>query len=247
MTFDKIRAVGVSLLTSAGIAGIIVGFAAQKSLGMILAGIQLAITQPIRLDDSVIVEGEMGVIEEIKLTYVVVRLWDQRRLILPVTYFLEKPFQNWTINSAQLLGTVVLVSRLRHAAGSPAQGDRKDIERSPEMGRTRLERAGDRHERTLHGGAGAVQQQRFGLAVGPFGRCSGKTFEISSRQLSGLFRQDEDHGCGTGGQGRFCRCMIFPFGSADRPDGCGVRVLFRMGGGSAFRPPAVSFLNALGA
>ena len=122
---DKIRAVGVSLLTSAGIAGIIVGFAAQKSLGMILAGIQLAIPQPIRLDDSVIVEGEMGVIEEIKLTYVVVRLWDQRRLILPVTYFLEKPFQNWTINSAQLLGTVYLYLDY----GMPLEALRRETER----------------------------------------------------------------------------------------------------------------------
>lgn len=106
MTFDKIRTVGISLLTSAGIAGIIVGFAAQRSLGMMLAGIQLAITQPIRLDDKVIVEGETGTIEEIKLTYVIVNLWDQRRLILPVTYFLENPFQNLTINTPQLLGTI---------------------------------------------------------------------------------------------------------------------------------------------
>ena len=108
MTFDKIRAVGVSLLTSAGIAGIIVGFAAQKSLGMMLAGIQLAITQPIRLDDQVIVEGETGSVEEIKLTYVVINLWDERRMILPVNYFLENPFQNLTINSSRLLGTVYL-------------------------------------------------------------------------------------------------------------------------------------------
>ncbi len=106
MTFDKIRTVGISLLTSAGIAGIIVGFAAQRSLGMMLAGIQLAITQPIRLDDKVIVEGETGTIEEIKLTYVIVNLWDQRRLILPVTYFLENPFQNLTIKTPQLLGTI---------------------------------------------------------------------------------------------------------------------------------------------
>ena len=106
MTFGKIRTVGISLLPSAGIAGIIVGFAAQRSLGMMLAGIQLAITQPIRLDDKVIVEGETGTIEEIKLTYVIVNLWDQRRLILPVTYFLENPFQNLTIKTPQLLGTI---------------------------------------------------------------------------------------------------------------------------------------------
>jgi small-conductance mechanosensitive channel len=106
MTFDGARVIGKSLLTSAGIAGIIIGFAAQKSIGMFLAGIQIAITQPIRLDDVVIVEGEWGRIEEITLTYVVVKIWDERRMMLPVTYFLEKPFQNWTRSSANIMGTV---------------------------------------------------------------------------------------------------------------------------------------------
>lgn len=108
LTFDKVRSIGISLLTSAGILGIIVGFAAQKSIGMILAGIQLAITQPIRLDDVVIVEGEWGRIEEITLTFVVVKIWDERRLILPVTWFLEKPFQNWTRSTADITGTIFL-------------------------------------------------------------------------------------------------------------------------------------------
>jgi hypothetical protein len=108
MTFDKVRQVGVSVLASAGVIGIIVGFAAQRSLATLLAGIQIAITQPIRLDDVVIVEGEWGRIEEITLTYVVVCIWDLRRLVLPITYFLEKPFQNWTRVSADLLGTVTL-------------------------------------------------------------------------------------------------------------------------------------------
>lgn len=108
MTFESARTLGKSLLTSAGIAGIIIGFAAQKSIGMFLAGIQIAITQPIRLDDVVIVEGEWGRIEEITLTYVVVRIWDERRMMLPVTYFLEKPFQNWTRTNANILGTVFL-------------------------------------------------------------------------------------------------------------------------------------------
>ncbi|MCD7936959.1 MAG: mechanosensitive ion channel family protein [Tannerellaceae bacterium] len=108
MTFEKVRALGVSLLTSAGIAGVIVGLAAQKSIGAMLAGIQIAITQPIRLDDVVVVEGEWGRIEEITLTYVVVKIWDERRLVLPVTYFMEKPFQNWTRSTASLLGTVFL-------------------------------------------------------------------------------------------------------------------------------------------
>lgn len=106
MTFDGARAVGTSLLASAGVAGLIIGFAAQKSIGMFLAGIQIAITQPISLDDVVIVEGEWGRIEEITLTYVVVKIWDERRLMLPVNYFLEKPFQNWTRTSADIMGTV---------------------------------------------------------------------------------------------------------------------------------------------
>ena len=108
MTFEQARTLGLSLLTSAGVIGIIVGFAAQKSIGMILAGIQLAITQPIRLDDVVVVEGEWGRIEEITLTYVVIKIWDERRLILPVTWFLEKPFQNWTRSNADITGTIFL-------------------------------------------------------------------------------------------------------------------------------------------
>lgn len=108
MTFDSVRQVGVSILASAGVLGIILGFAAQKTIGTLFAGIQIAVTQPIRLDDVVIVEGEWGVIEEITLTYVVVRIWDQRRLVLPITYFIETPFENWTRTSAEILGTVSL-------------------------------------------------------------------------------------------------------------------------------------------
>jgi small-conductance mechanosensitive channel len=106
--FESVRQFGTSILASAGIAGIIVGFAAQKSIATLLAGLQIAITQPIRLDDVVIVENEWGRIEEITLTYVQVRIWDQRRLILPITYFIEQPFQNWTRQSAEILGTVFL-------------------------------------------------------------------------------------------------------------------------------------------
>lgn len=108
MLFEKIRQLGVNILASAGIAGIIIGFAAQKSIANILAGIQIAITQPIRLDDVVIVEKEWGWIEEITLTYVVVRIWDKRRLILPINYFIEKPFENWTRKSSDILGTVFI-------------------------------------------------------------------------------------------------------------------------------------------
>lgn len=108
MSFGPIRNIGLSVLTSAGIAGIIVGFAAQRALGTILAGIQIAITQPIRFDDVVIIEGEWGRIEEIALTYVVVNLWDKRRLVVPSTYFLENVFQNWTRTQADILGTVFI-------------------------------------------------------------------------------------------------------------------------------------------
>ncbi|MBC7961470.1 MAG: mechanosensitive ion channel [Steroidobacteraceae bacterium] len=108
MSFDKIRAIGVSILASAGIMGIIVGFAAQRSLATLLAGLQIAITQPIRINDTVIVEGEWGTIEEITLTYVVVKIWDLRRMVVPVTFFLEKSFQNWTRSSTNILGTVFL-------------------------------------------------------------------------------------------------------------------------------------------
>lgn len=108
LSFESMRKIGTGLLTGVGVGGIIIGFAAQKSLGNLLAGFQIAFTQPIRIDDVLIVEGEWGRVEEITLTYVVLNIWDQRRLILPITYFIEKPFQNWTRVSAQLLGTVFL-------------------------------------------------------------------------------------------------------------------------------------------
>jgi small-conductance mechanosensitive channel len=108
MTFDKVRQLGTSILASAGIIGIIVGLAAQRTIATLLAGLQIAITQPIRVDDVVIVENEWGRIEEISFTYVVVRIWDLRRLVLPITYFIEKPFQNWTRVTADILGTVFI-------------------------------------------------------------------------------------------------------------------------------------------
>ena len=108
MVFEPVRQFGASILASAGIAGIVVGFAAQRSIATLLAGFQIALTQPIRVDDVVIVENEWGRIEDITLTYVVVRIWDLRRLVVPITYFLERPFQNWTRTGSDLLGTVFL-------------------------------------------------------------------------------------------------------------------------------------------
>lgn len=108
LSFESMRKVGAGLLTGVGIGGIIIGFAAQKSLGNLLAGFQIAFTQPIRIDDVLVVEGEWGKVEEITLTYVVLNIWDKRRLILPIQYFIETPFQNWTRTGADILGTVFI-------------------------------------------------------------------------------------------------------------------------------------------
>ena len=125
MTFEKFRQIGTGILASAGIAGVVVGLAAQRIFGNFLAGIQIAFTQPFRIDDVVIVENEWGRIEEITLTYVVVRIWDLRRLILPISYFIEKPFQNWTRVSADLLGTVFIYADYR----LPVQEIREELHR----------------------------------------------------------------------------------------------------------------------
>lgn len=108
MSFDAVRQYGVSLFASAGVAGIVAGLAARPVLTNLLAGMQIALTQPIRIDDVVVVEGEWGRIEELTSTYVVIRIWDLRRLIVPLSYFLEQPFTNWTRTSADILGTVYI-------------------------------------------------------------------------------------------------------------------------------------------
>ena len=106
ITFESVREYGISLFASAGIAGVIAGLAARPVLSNLFAGLQIAIAQPIRLEDAVVVENESGSIEEITGTYVVVRLWDWRRMIVPLSYFIEKPFQNWTRQSPALIGSV---------------------------------------------------------------------------------------------------------------------------------------------
>ncbi|QEM04174.1 mechanosensitive ion channel family protein [Mucilaginibacter rubeus] len=125
LSFESMRKIGTGLLTGVGIGGIIVGFAAQSSLGNLLAGFQIAFTQPIRIDDVLVVEGEWGRVEEITLTYVVLKIWDERRLILPINYFIQKPFQNWTRTSADILGTVFLY--MDHTA--PIDAIREEFER----------------------------------------------------------------------------------------------------------------------
>ncbi|MCX2740123.1 mechanosensitive ion channel family protein [Pontibacter anaerobius] len=108
LSFEPVRKLGTGLLTSAGVAGVVIGFAAQTSIANLLAGMQIAFTQPIRLDDVLVVEGEFGRVEEITLTYVVLKLWDNRRLILPLNYFIQKPFQNWTRTGSDILASVYL-------------------------------------------------------------------------------------------------------------------------------------------
>jgi small-conductance mechanosensitive channel len=108
MTFSDVRAIGAGLLASTGVVGIILGFAAQRSIATVISGIHIALAQPIRVDDVLIVEGEWGRVEEITLTYVVIKIWDERRLVVPINYFVERPFQNWTRVSAELLGTIEL-------------------------------------------------------------------------------------------------------------------------------------------
>lgn len=125
LSFDNVRKLGAGLLTGVGIGGIIIGFAAQKSLANFLAGFQIAFTQPLRIDDVLVVEGEWGRVEDITLTYVVLNIWDQRRLILPINYFIEKPFQNWTRVSSEILGTVFLYLDYN----TPVDELRKEFER----------------------------------------------------------------------------------------------------------------------
>lgn len=106
MTFPTVRHLGTSLLASAGVVGLVVGLAAKSVLGNLLAGLQLALTQPIRFDDVLVVQGEWGRVEEITGTYVVLRLWDERRLVVPLQWFIENPFANWTRTTSRIIGSV---------------------------------------------------------------------------------------------------------------------------------------------
>lgn len=123
--FEQVRQIGKTLLASAGIIGLVAGIAAKPVFGNLIAGLQIALTQPIRLDDVVIVEGEWGRIEEIGSSYVVVRIWDERRMVVPLTWFIENPFQNWTRASADLLGTAFLWLDYR----TPIAAVRAELER----------------------------------------------------------------------------------------------------------------------
>ena len=150
LTFPQVRQIGKTLLASAGIIGLVAGIAAKPVFGNLIAGLQIALTQPIRLDDVVIVEGEWGRIEEIGSSYVVVRIWDERRMVVPLSWFIENPFQNWTRRSADLLGTAFLWLDYR----VPVTAVRAELERicrdSPLWdGRVCVTQVTDASERTI--------------------------------------------------------------------------------------------------
>ncbi|KAF1013841.1 MAG: Miniconductance mechanosensitive channel MscM [Stenotrophomonas maltophilia] len=125
LTFPMVQKIGAALLASAGLIGLVAGIAAKPVFGNLIAGLQIALTQPIRLDDVDIVEGEWGRIEEITSSYVVVRIWDEQRMVVPLTWFIENPFQNWTRRSADLLGTAFLWLDYR----APIAAIRAELER----------------------------------------------------------------------------------------------------------------------
>ncbi|HEY4352518.1 MAG TPA: mechanosensitive ion channel domain-containing protein [Paraburkholderia sp.] len=150
MTFPNVRQIGASLLASAGVAGLVAGIAARPVLGNLIAGLQIALSQPIRLDDVVVIEGEWGRIEEITGTYVSVRLWDQRRLIVPLQWIIENPFQNWTRNDAQIVGSVFMFVDYRMPLAPLRDELARLVEAAPEWdGRVQVLQVTDATERAM--------------------------------------------------------------------------------------------------
>lgn len=184
-TLPILREIGTSLLASAGVAGLVVGFAAKPVLGNLLAGMQIALTQPIRLQDVVIVQNEWGQIEEITATYVVVRIWDQRRMIVPLQWFIENPFQNWTRTNSDILGTVLIWVDYR----MPVQAIRIEAQRvcreAPEWdGRLCLTQVVDAGERAM--------QIRILVSAGD----SSRAWDLRCRlreELIGFIQRDYPH------------------------------------------------------
>ncbi|MDA8345816.1 MAG: mechanosensitive ion channel [Thermaerobacter sp.] len=132
MTFPAVRALGASLLASAGLVGLIAGLAAQPVLSNLIAGLQIALTQPIRIDDVVVINGDWGWIEEIDTTFVVVRIWDLRRLIVPLTYFLQNPIENWTYHSASIIGYVYVYADYRVSVDAVREELQRILAASPD-------------------------------------------------------------------------------------------------------------------
>jgi small-conductance mechanosensitive channel len=150
MTFPSVRQIGASLLASAGVAGLVAGIAARPVLGNLIAGLQIALSQPIRLDDVVVIQGEWGRVEEITGTYVSIRIWDQRRLIVPLQWFIENPFTNWTRNSSQIIGTVFFYVDFRMPLAPLREELQRILEHAPEWdGRVQVLQVTDATERSM--------------------------------------------------------------------------------------------------
>ena len=150
MTFPNVRRVGASLLASAGVAGLVAGIAARPVLGNLIAGLQIALTQPIRLDDVVVIQGEWGRIEEITGSFVSVRLWDQRRLVVPLQWIIENPFTNWTRSSSEIIGTVYLSVDYRTPLAPLREELARLVHAAPEWdGRVQVLQVTDATERTM--------------------------------------------------------------------------------------------------
>ncbi|MDR5750658.1 MULTISPECIES: mechanosensitive ion channel domain-containing protein [unclassified Caballeronia] len=150
MTFPSVRQIGASLLASAGVAGLVAGIAARPVLGNLIAGLQIALSQPIRLDDVVVIQGEWGRVEEITGTYVSIRIWDQRRLIVPLQWFIENPFTNWTRNSSQIIGTVFFYVDYRMPILPLREELERILEHAPEWdGRVQVLQVTDATERSM--------------------------------------------------------------------------------------------------
>jgi len=175
MTFPTVRQFGASLLASAGVAGLVAGIAARPVLGNLIAGVQIALTQPIRLDDVVVIEGEWGRIEEITGTYVSIRIWDQRRLIVPLQWFIENPFTNWTRRSSQIIGTVFLWLDFRMPLAPLREELARIIADAPEWdGRVQVLQVTDANERAMQ------------LRVLVSARDSGQSWDLRCRVREGL-------------------------------------------------------------
>ncbi|MDR5787346.1 mechanosensitive ion channel [Caballeronia sp. LP003] len=150
MAFPSVRQIGASLLASAGVAGLVAGIAARPVLGNLIAGLQIALSQPIRLDDVVVIQGEWGRVEEITGTYVSIRIWDQRRLIVPLQWFIENPFTNWTRNSSQIIGTVFLYVDYRMPLAPLREELERILEHAPEWdGRVQVLQVTDATDRAM--------------------------------------------------------------------------------------------------
>ncbi|MEM5317802.1 mechanosensitive ion channel domain-containing protein [Paraburkholderia sp. JHI869] len=182
MTFPNVRQIGASLLASAGVAGLVAGIAARPVLGNLIAGLQIALSQPIRLDDVVVIQGEWGRIEEITGTYVSVRIWDQRRLIVPLQWFIENPFANWTRSSSQIIGTVFLWLDYRMPLAPLREALARIVDGAPEWDRrVQVLQVTDANERAMQ------------LRVLVSSRDSGLNFDLRCRVREGLLDFVNEH------------------------------------------------------